>query len=202
MAIYNEILAARYARMLQKLFSMKGPVPAKQLAGEIQPVFPFFAGAELRILEGWNLFGFTVTAGPVAAQNSACRFRNPSNSGVIAVVTRISFQPGAADTVNLDLGAQTADLATVTVPGPWDPRSTFVGSTIITSQSTNVAAFGTNIWKGNILAQDTPIMQYEGQEIPILPGQALQGRTTTVNNAVVMNVWWRERVLEDSEKAS
>lgn len=201
MAFFNEIGAGRYNRLIQKLFNMKGGPPARQLASDVTMVFPFFAGAELRYLESWNLFGFTLTAGPAAGNVAGCRFRNPVGSNVIAVIHRISFQPGTADTINLDLGAQTADLANVTVPAPWDPRTIATGSAIQPSQQSTptVTAFGTNIWKANLLTQETNLLFTAGHEIPLLPGQAIQGRMTTVNLSIVMNVWWRERALEDSE---
>ena len=38
------------------------------------------------------------------------------------------------------------------------------------------------------------------QELPLLPGDAMQVRNNTVNQFVSGIVWWRERALEDSER--
>src|SRR5258708_15192493 len=89
MARFNEILAGRYNRFLQKLFQLKGGPPSAQLASEVMPVFPFFTGRENRVLEGWNTFAFARAQVAVAGITPVVRLRNPSASNVICIFERL-----------------------------------------------------------------------------------------------------------------
>src|SRR5712691_10541637 len=91
MAKFNEILAGRYNRFLQKLFQLKGGPPSAQLASEVMPVFPFFSGREHRYLEGWNTYSFQRAEVATAAITSVVRIRNPVVSNTIAIFERIIF---------------------------------------------------------------------------------------------------------------
>src|SRR5713226_1397388 len=124
MAIYNEILVGRYARMLQKLFSIKGGVPAKQLAGEITPAFTLFSGAEHRYLESWGLFASSIIQAAVAAQFSQVQWRNPPGSNVIAVFHMLVATGQAADQPLVQLLPSTVDLGTIVAltASRMDPR--------------------------------------------------------------------------------
>jgi hypothetical protein len=44
------------------------------------------------------------------------------------------------------------------------------------------------------------LIQHEDQEIPLLPGSALQIQGSTVNIVEAFAIAWRERFLEDSER--
>lgn len=215
MAIYNEILAGRYAKALAKLFSIKGPNPAKQLAGEISASLPLFYGSECRFLEGWNRFGqgFAGAAG-VAAQNMGIRLRNPGlltpdgakNGAIVAVIEKIILQgiTVADNAIFLQHGPQTADLSTI-VGGTlsrWDPRGN-PQPVLIGSTQANTASSGGTKWQGALtttgVGSFVDVIVTDIQEIPLLPGDGLQVLTTAVNTTFNMFVWWRERVLEESE---
>jgi len=95
MAVYNEILAGRFNRALQKLFGIKGPPAVPQLGGEIVPSVSMFYGVENRYLEAWERFGFQIVQAAVVGQAGSFRLRNPVNSGTIAAVqTQDSLPPG------------------------------------------------------------------------------------------------------------
>ena len=97
MARFNEILAGRLNRAIQKFTSMKGEPPAPQLSGEMVPVFPLFWGAENRYLEGWQRFGFLILPNAAGVGNvNAYRLRNPAKSGVVAVVDVVPCDGGEA----------------------------------------------------------------------------------------------------------
>src|SRR5258708_40367383 len=102
MARFNEILAGRYNRYLQKLFVLKGGPPSAQLASEVMPTFSFFTGVENRYLAGWDRFGNSSSQAGVAAVTSGIRLRNPLGSGTIAVDENI-FVLNAARTVGQSL---------------------------------------------------------------------------------------------------
>ena len=107
MARFNEILAGRFNRALQKFLSMKGGPPAAQLASEIGAMFVFNRmGADFRYLESWNRYGVTFTIGGVALNQGTFRLRNPLGSNVIAVVEKLNFigQAGIATNTQMALG--------------------------------------------------------------------------------------------------
>jgi hypothetical protein len=208
MAIYNEILTGRYARALQKLFSMKGPVPMKQLSGELMTVLPIFWGAEARYLEGWGLYGFFGSVAAVAANISGHNLRNPVGSNVIAVFTKISVYPaaGAAGRALVSVGVSAADLVTpISLANvALDSRGPVnAPSLIYTQQNTTptIASLNNTLFVGNqnaTVPQDA-ILQ-DDQEFPLLPGSALRVTGDTVNQTVQVALWWRERFLEESER--
>src|SRR6266478_3124367 len=91
MAKFNEILAGRYNRFLQKLFQLKGGPPSAQLASEVMPIFPFFNGRENRWLEGWNTFALVRAENALAGFSSVVRLRNPPSSNIICIFERLLF---------------------------------------------------------------------------------------------------------------
>ncbi|SRR5229473_692084 len=202
MARFNEINTGRYNRFLTKLFAMKGQAPAPQLASEITSNLAFFSGVENRYLEAWDRYGGSFQQPAVAAQNSTARIRNPANSNAIVVVEKITIVLGVADTNLLfEHGPVGTDLvAAVFTFSRFDPRGR-PNSTAIVSGGNNVGGIGTAKLEPALAANVVyePIV-FEDQEIPILPGDALQIRTSAVNLLMQFSIWWRERFLEDSER--
>src|SRR5215831_9055081 len=92
MAIYNEILAGRFNRALQKLTSIKGGPPSRQIGSEIMPGWNLPLGNEFRYLEGWNRYSVLVALSTGGVGNiSAARFRNLAGSNMIAVFEKIAM---------------------------------------------------------------------------------------------------------------
>jgi len=207
MAIYNEILTGRYARMLQKLFGMKGSVPTKQLAGEITTTINLFSGVELRYLEQWDRFGLALQVIGVAANVSGVRFRNPVGSNVIAVFESLLVANDSASSGDyfISLGAIAADLASISslVGSRLDPRGRNAPTLIVTSQATtpSIGFLTAGIARPALLSASTiPIILTENQEITVLPGDALQVLSFNLNSSMDVSAVWRERLLEESER--
>jgi hypothetical protein len=206
MALFNEILAGRFNRFLQKHLSMKGPPPAAQLAGEIVPAVDFVTGVESFLHQGWQKYGVYFTRAAVAAQNSAAEIRNPKTSGVIVVIESIVFATvqGVAVCYSTNSGPLTTDLATSVVPtfARWDGRGGLNPSAILSvgNNATGISAPNKHVC---CLAANTAIelINHGDQELPISPGDALQLLTLTLNVNLDVGVQWRERPLEDSELA-
>ena len=204
MARFNEILVGRYNRFLQKLFSMKGDAALFQLSSEMQSVFPFFSGVENRNLEAWDRFGQFVSQGAGGAGVlSAIRFRNPVGSNVIAVFEKITTSNvnAGAESMQVVIGPATTDEGTVLAPAAsrLDARGR-QNFSLILSKGT-VAGVGALIGQTVSLGSTTvDYLVFEEQEIPLLPGDALtfQG---TLNQSLDMSFTWRERLLEESERA-
>lgn len=205
MAVYNEILAGRFNRALQKLFSMKGPPPVPQLGSEILAVLPLFFGSENRYLEGWNRFAGLVDSPAVAANQSAIRVRNPKSNQTIIIFEKILIQVYVANKVSTYLGAGTVDLATpASAFVRLDPRGPANSGMSVSSQNTSPTPPlpGGQINQFSVFAApNAPYDQIitDVQEITLLPGDALQVVANTVNTELTCSFMWRERVLEDSE---
>jgi hypothetical protein len=209
MAVYNEILSGRFNRALQKVFGIKGPPAVPQLAGEITAALPMFWGAEARYLEGWNRFGVLANIAAGGAGNrAAMRFRNPVASGMVAVIEKITIASNLLDQPFVTIGAAT-DLGIVsTVNTGWDNRGSPTPMMIVSSSGNAGAILGVSAWQAIAAANSTvDVIQTDIQEIALLPQTttALGNGAITVycnvlNQAFTASIWWRERVLEDSEK--
>lgn len=202
MAVYNEVQVGRYVRFLQKFLQIKGRQPAPlTIAGEIIPVFGLFHGAENRYLEAWDRFSVGLQQPAVAAQISRIQLRNPSGSNTLFVVEKLVFSVSIADTLIL-LNGISADLAT-TITGPRLDSRGRANSVGIASRQAAAGGAGLNnlfFWQG---IANTPIegIVFEEQEIPLLPGDGLQVATNSVNEQLTCSFFWRERFLEEAERA-
>lgn len=217
MAIYNEILSPRFARALQKLFSMKGAPPTRQLSGEIMGVVPLFHDVGDRVHEGWNLFAYGATPAASAANTSCVRLRNPLNSGMIAEILKIEFSAGANDIPPIRWGIASGDLANVasTVGVRIDARSsggfglagstTFGPNLILSSQNNAPAAPALSANSFTMNAPDvlahTPynMIPTDIDDLVMAPGDGTQVESANVNQQIRVFFIWRERVLEPSE---
>jgi hypothetical protein len=202
MARYNEILVGRYNRFMQKLFGMKGGPPAPQLASEIAPAFPLFSGAENRYLEGWNTFMSSAQIAANVAQNGQLRIRNPAASNVIAVIEKIQVGGTNAieSAIKIGIGGTQGDLGAVQNGVALDSRGNANSSMIVSTS--NVAVFtGVQIWDCVAPANTmTDALFTDMQELPLVPGSFYAIGAVTVNQLVIINIKWRERFLEDSER--
>lgn len=205
MARFNEILAGRLNRAVQKFTGIKAGAPTPQLATEFIPIFPMFWGAENRYLESWFRFGFASFFSAVAGDVNATRLRNPPNSGVVAVFEKIMADNNgtATDTATLSVGPATTDFSVLSLTGArFDPRGNPNSALILSiSQAPSIAAPSPSRAGVSLLINTFyEFISTDIQEITLLPGDALQVASTTVNNSQAQSFWWRERVLEDSEK--
>ncbi|SRR6266851_172144 len=203
MARFNEILVGRYNRFLQKFLSIKGGPPSPQLASEIMATWALFHGVENRYLEGWDEFtaSFALATGGVGNVDFL-RVRNPAGSNVIAVFFKISMSSNLADAAFLEGGPSAADLIpNALVNNRLDARSRPATSMNISTTGAVSAQLGVIKAIGNIQANTTyDFIVDADQQIPLLPGDALQLRQSTTNQNINFTMQWRERFLEDSER--
>src|SRR5260370_10496923 len=115
MARFNEILAGRYNRYLQKLLQIKGGPRSAQLASEIMGQITLFHGSETMYLHGWDLYAAGFDIGPVAAVTSGVRLRNPVNSGVVGVVYKLWASSTLNSKILLNSGVIATDFTPFTV---------------------------------------------------------------------------------------
>jgi len=205
-ARFNEILAGRFNRAIQKLTSIKGAPPAPQLASEIGTQFQIPLGVEFRYLEGWNTFGFQDRRPASVGNTAGYRLRNPKDSNVIAVIEKLSFFAETQATefimrISSAVGIPNTDLVNVAGGQVMDLRSQALAGNCIPSFATPSVAFG-----GTFMIFIVPVnapydhILYENTEIVLVPGTTIQFETTVANVVVGMGIRWRERFLEDSER--
>jgi hypothetical protein len=201
MAIYNEILVPRIARGIQKLFGMKGEVPAKQLAGEIMPVHLIPTGAETRFLDGWNRWGVGIVSAANVANTNGVQLRNPPGSNMIGVIERAIVFSSAGQELDYGIisGATSVDLATVHGSVSLDQR--VVGppasATLIESDS-NVSPLSGNVFFRTFA--NFEFIPTTGCEMAVAPGSLIRVVSTLANTQILVNFVWRERLLEEAER--
>lgn len=201
MARYNEILTGRHNRFFQKIFGMKGPASVAQLASDVQPVHPIFHGSENRYLESWNKFGVSVVVGPSVGNNNAVRFRNPSNSGSIAVLEGFTYTNTQNDTCRVTRATTGVDLTNQFLSTPLDTRFKTAGgsSLILSSFSPGIELAFPVAYRGAPAVQPVDFLPSQ-TEWTILPGDCYHFNGFLVNSTAIFSFLWRERALEDSER--
>jgi hypothetical protein len=200
MALYNEILAGRFNRLLQKMLQLKGPAPAPQLSSEITPALDVEdIPVELRVLMNYNLYGVALQVPAVAAQNAGAQLRNPLGSGVIAVIEQIFFSASAASVAAVTTAYNNpANMTNSFVGTRRDLRAQ--GTSQIPSSGNNFADLAFGLYQGTFAAASmTPLILDRHQEIPVLPGQAVRVNNSTQNTQTWISIIWRERAIEESE---
>lgn len=203
MARYNEILVGSYNRFLQKHFGMKGSPPAPQLASEIIPIFGMFSGEENRVLAGWDLFSRSDPVGPNGLGiNQACQLRNPAGSNVLAVITSIRVTAPVLDVFTISTAVGAADLANLLRGFRRDSRGKPNSACIVSNNTVLAAAALTEeIDRVRVIASTmTQLIDYEGQEIVLLPDSAVRIVGSSANTLQEFVFAWRERFLEESER--
>lgn len=213
MARYNEILVGRFARGVQKLFGIKGEVPTASLAGEIGVTHALQSGRENRYLEDWQMYAGRESLGGVAAQDSVVRASNPSNSNIVAVIESMFlfvsspvngdiFLEFAATGNNGSLGGSPTPAAFDSRKNP--PGTGNNGAALVLSGTNNIGQGNHIVFAEVILPNVNTLtnefINYEQQEIVILPGADLQFRSVTLNISFTVMLRWRERFLEESER--
>lgn len=205
MAVYNEIGIGRWNRFIQKLTDMKGGPPARQLSSEIAFSHPIFHGAENRYLESWQTYGACFDIAAVAANVGGCKLRNPAGSNVVAVFAKISIAAVASQQFNINFAPSAVDLGTINTltNARLDPRGNQTPAIIASSQASTpgIPAMGILIDEKLILANTCyDLIFAEHQEIPLLPGDAIQIFGALINTRFVCSFLWRERFLEPAER--
>jgi hypothetical protein len=207
MARFNEILEGRFNRALQKISGIKGAASTPQLGTEIMPVFPLFWGAESRYLEGWILHSWETVFAASAANLNAAMLRNPVGSNVVAVFHKVLWAAGVINGVIMSLGPKTTDLptpVTLAAPSNFDQRFGSVTRSIMLAsiqQAAGPSAAPPDRAFAFTGANTTFDFINDGiQEFPLLPGWAVNLRTTVVNTNDAFSFWWRERPMTEQEQ--
>lgn len=215
--MFNEILVGRFNKALNSVFGIKAGAPSPSVSGDVMPTWALDYAVDSRYLEGWSRYAASNSI-PAAVGNSPIfQLLNPAASGVIAVIElyRWTLQNNAAvQRVKVGHGVlgQIAGLGAVVV-NALDSRQNSgpVATTAGTLKAFDGSVAGP-VFPGQQVIDDMTIDINAGtfvyipsndrnQEIPMLPGDSFTiGQGLVVNAPMSYQVWWRERVLEDSEK--
>lgn len=196
-----KIEVARFNQILGRLLSMSGiEDPAGDLGTEVAPCIVLEADRpEWLFLGNQKPLAASISLGAVAAQNGCFRVRNPSTSGVLAVVelaTITSLSVGS--TVEARLGAAAADFGSLQVPVNRDSRQT-TGGVCVCSYQNNGAPSGSMIDQEN-LGASAPY-RFSGFPCVLAPGGSVDLTGATVNVSYYFAVVIRERAMEPFEAA-
>lgn len=208
MALYNEVLAGRYNRLLQRLLNMKGGPPAPQLSGDIA------AGIELEsdrpewgFLNGEQRFQYNILQGAGGAVTTDAVFRAASNDTLI-VIEAIILSSDISNRFDIDMLDNLAAMANVGSNEPRDQRNG------MTAPNTSGGGHISSTTGGPALASTVfTIRNGGGAGSVIVPCfWALMKRSTSVNTPGIkiktaanncelgVTIWTRERALEEGER--
>jgi len=197
----SQIQTGRYADLLRRYLGMKGVTEvAGELSPEISPVFILESDLpEWNFLKGTKLMSGVWTRGPVAAQNSAVRLRNPAGTGVVAIINEIQGESNNASVIIVARDTDQGNLATILPSVSRDTRTPATDSSaLIQSTGNNVATLGESFLTFQILATTT----FRGTPSLVLtPGFQMQLTCLTVNSDIRGFFQWRERRLDVLEGA-
>lgn len=195
-----DVYLGRFNRWIEKLFNVKGGPTVVDVSHQVMSMLSLDKGVDHRYLEGWNRFAVVANQPAVAAQFSRFRIRNPAGSNMVAVIEQIFVFEAASDQAFVAWGAVTSDLAnlvTLTFTR-MDPRGN--------PQPVSIVSINAQAGGGQPLLQrpvtataGTDFINDPNQEIPNLPGQAVDIQAQVANQPLVTTIMWRERPLESSE---
>lgn len=185
---------------------MKGGPPASQLSGDITPQFQLDDAnyLENRMVASWRSYGAFVSAAANAGLSSAVFLRNPSSSGIVAVIEKIFLATGgAASNPQLTRGTPGPGNQTAGVgAGSRDLRQTAVSASLIGSSVNAGGVNGFIFWAGAPAMpanSQQDVIVTENQEIVLMPGDIVAGWGNLANQGISVSFFWRERALEEGE---
>ena len=199
---FNEINAGRYNRLLQRLISIKGGPPAATLAGDVLSCLVLEQDAqEWPYLQGIRVLASSGLQVANVGAVSRFRFRNPANSGVLALIDQIWYCVGTLISgVELrNYGTSSSNLTNIATSRARDmrandPTPNNAGACTLSFEA--AAASGVVIYQSGALA-NVPYLLEPRMVLP--PGSAIELAGNTANVQLMMSIWWRERQAEEGE---
>jgi hypothetical protein len=198
----SKVERGQYASLLRRYLGMTGVSDViDELAPEMSAVFVLESERpEWEFLKGARLLGYAQTVPALAGNNSAIRLRNPTNSGVVAIVTHLSIGSNLATSSTVTHGAQPADQATINGYGIRDGRQTPNAGAIIASSG--YAALGGSAIDACLNGANTCFKLWNGindTAVVLAPGFALNVGHNVANIDLVVGVHWLEKRLDALE---
>jgi hypothetical protein len=202
----SRIEQGRWSELLRRYTGAAGVTEvASELAPEIAPAFVLETERpEWYFLKGERLMGYRINVSALAGQNSGVKLRNPTTSGIIAIVTKLDISGDATNqVVTLTTGADTADFTTVSGTVPRDGRWLAINGACVVSFQNN-AAGGNSFDGGQVpLAFETyRVIDYTVNPFVLMPGFSLRILSANVNFNLLGSIAWLEKRLDQLEQGS
>lgn len=190
-----------YANLLRRFLQLRGEsYVGDELAPEISPVFVLEdVLPEWEFLKGHRLMANSVQVPPNIGQPGSVRWRNPPNSGCLAVFSAVKGSTITnVNTWVMTFGAQTADLPNVTNSLPRDGRQIPPSAGVIIVSWSNGAGPGGSALDSEVTATN---FAFRATAMPVIvpPGFALNVTTSLTNLQVEYSATWIEKRLDDLE---
>jgi len=200
-----KIEAGRWSEQLRRMLGMAGVTSvAAELAPEVSPTIELEGqSVEWNFLKAVRDVYVGQTIAGSALNISKWRFRNPVDSGVVAVMEYVELVPtGGTAVLALNVSQVTVDLDTVqptAVPDSrWGPLTTGRSALVVTFQNSDPTVPGGQA-VATSRALDSVAWQYP-REILLLPGVALDAGSQSINRQVHGTFKWRERHIPVLER--
>jgi len=205
-ALFNESLEGRFARLVGALHSIKGPNPVPQVAPEIVHVISIsdhFDRRSHHYLEGTTRYasGFLVVTGD-ATHFGVIQFSNPAGSGILATVETAVVVPGTNNFVSAwiasgAIGGSTANSFPLDSRESPNKKSAVINTI---ASATVVGVSGNNIGRVfNGVTNQQSIEMPECRGLVLAPGGLLTFFSPAVATAVQVQVVHRERAANPAE---
>jgi hypothetical protein len=203
MAGPQEILVGRYARRLQRLFSMKGDAPVTDVAAEIVAV----VDAQGSRLDDYYLADERLCSG-LASIPANVGFRselevlNPAGSGILVVVERAYVTAGPTTVaVRLSTSPPFDIVAQLSTTKFWRDTRIGAGSVGAGAPAAQVLSDNTRVVvaAGVVLFVNTTNQGNFDLPYVLAPGSGLTIEPNADNLAMTATFHWRERPFEPSE---
>lgn len=194
MGLFNELLSSRWNNLASRFLPVDEQQGVTTVSPDLQLILNIQQDADLRYLLAERLAGGWTTAAAAAGQQSFAALRNPSGSGVLAVLESLTL-PTAG--LQFDFGiADAAGAPTSPAPQLRDGRFGVarVPSCVIT-QGTGLAI----ATSGGLTVVPAATEGYQRMAWVIPPGLAFYVRCGTVNTAFSASFLWRERGYQPGE---
>lgn len=197
----SKIERGQFSTLLRRYLGMTGTSDVvDELAPEVSATFVLeMERPEWEFLKGARLLGHAASVPALAANNSAVRYRNPANSGMVAIFTHLNVGGVLASLYTMTHGAQAGDQATINGYGIRDGRQTPIGGAIIASSG--YAAPGGNAIGACILPANNTFPMLNQTAVVVVPGWALNVSMSTVNSDLYTSTHWLEKRLDDLERS-
>jgi len=198
----SKIERGQFSQLLRRYLQMSGQYHvADELSPEISPGFTLESERpEWEFLKGNRLMSCAYSIGPTAGVQSSHRLRNPTGSGVVAIITQVNFgvedQAGTRAVVSITRNPDTGDLSSNTPTISRDTRYAGVNTSALIGSAQTVGLTG-DTWFSAICLNDQVIIV--PTEFVLTPGNQVQ-ITAIQNNTTLRGAWqWLEKRLDQLE---
>ncbi len=194
----QDLQQARYDQLVRRVGALYGG--GSKVVEVLPEVFPVLelenTTPELIALSGWRTAWQSTSRPADAGAVSTSQLRNPAGSGQIAAVTLLAIHTASAVAIQ-------AQITTATIGTPVsglfrDARFGVPRSTVCQVSSADGPAIGGGL-RLLTVANENIYLRDDNGIVILTPGTELSISTTSFNQTMLINYFWRERLAQESE---